>query len=212
MKSNTIKKVQPKNIKSKKKSKQFSKENYCDRITRSKSTESEQVQVIVNDALKDSFSYNTRSNILLLKKEPPRETRSLPKKSEIIGTIDSNSKSKHKSRSKSESNITSTLKISPIKTRSKSAKFPIITCSSDHIQPPHSADREENRTRTCAITVKNPFIKINDFKVDSIVLAKQLYSFPWPAKVLKIEKDRIFVYFFGDKRCGYVSKANDMGK
>lgn len=50
------------------------------------------------------------------------------------------------------------------------------------------------------------FVKLSDFNVNSIVLAKQKYSIPWPSRVLKVEKERMFVYFFGDKRVGYVSK------
>lgn len=56
------------------------------------------------------------------------------------------------------------------------------------------------------IVVRNLFVKSSDFKIDSIVLAKQKYSIAWPAKIVRIEKQRVFVYFFGDKRCGYVQK------
>lgn len=45
-------------------------------------------------------------------------------------------------------------------------------------------------------------------------MAKQKYSFPWPAKVLNIEKNKTLVHFFGDKRTGYVSSSEiyDYGK
>lgn len=47
---------------------------------------------------------------------------------------------------------------------------------------------------------------MNDFTENSIVLSKQKYSIPWPSKILKIEQNRVFVYFYGYKRSGYVDK------
>lgn len=41
--------------------------------------------------------------------------------------------------------------------------------------------------------------------MNSIVLAKQAYSQPWPSRILKIAKNRILVYFFGDRREGFVA-------
>lgn len=51
------------------------------------------------------------------------------------------------------------------------------------------------------------FVEVETFKKNDVILAKQKYSTPWPARILDIRKDRIFVYFFGDKRTGYVSSS-----
>lgn len=48
------------------------------------------------------------------------------------------------------------------------------------------------------------FIKLEKFKKDTICLAKQKFSIPWPARIINIEKDKILVHFFGDKRVGHV--------
>lgn len=53
---------------------------------------------------------------------------------------------------------------------------------------------------------KIQFVKLNDFTENSIVLSKQKYSIPWPSKILKVELYRVFVYFYGDNRYGYVNK------
>lgn len=55
-------------------------------------------------------------------------------------------------------------------------------------------------------TIKT-YVKLLFFKENSIVLAKQKYSIPWPARVLKVEKDKVKVYFFGDKREGTVNSS-----
>lgn len=51
------------------------------------------------------------------------------------------------------------------------------------------------------------FVKLQNYTENSIVLAKQKYSVPWPSRILKISKDRIKVYFFGDKREGTVASS-----
>lgn len=51
------------------------------------------------------------------------------------------------------------------------------------------------------------FIKLKTFNENDIVLAKQKYSYPWPSRVLKVEKDKVQVFFFGDKRTGFVSSS-----
>lgn len=58
------------------------------------------------------------------------------------------------------------------------------------------------------------FVKLTTFQKDSIVLAKQKYSYPWPPRVLNIEKDKVLVHFFGDSRTGFVSSFEiyDYGK
>lgn len=60
---------------------------------------------------------------------------------------------------------------------------------------------------TIKIIVKRAdFVKLNNFAADQIVLAKQKYSIPWPifGRILKVEKEKVLVYFFGDKRTGFV--------
>lgn len=51
------------------------------------------------------------------------------------------------------------------------------------------------------------FYTLSDFKLNSLVLAKQKYSIPWPARILKLKKDSVSVYFFGDKRVGDVPRT-----
>lgn len=94
-----------------------------------------------------------------------------------------------------------------INTRSKSQKIENITTSlqSNDQQPQNLNNKAKDQSKSLSLS-KKQFVKLHDFKVDSVVLAKQKYSIPWPSKVVSIEKERILVYFFGDKRCGYVSK------
>lgn len=93
-------------------------------------------------------------------------------------------------------------------TRSKSTKFQEINIDleSKQNETPVLDSKAKSQGNSLAISTIR-FIKLNDIKVDAIVLAKQKYSFPWPAKILKIEKNRVFVHFFGDKRSGYVSRS-----
>lgn len=49
------------------------------------------------------------------------------------------------------------------------------------------------------------FVKVKTFKENDIILAKQKYSSPWPARILNIQEDKVTVFFFGDKRTGTVS-------
>lgn len=49
------------------------------------------------------------------------------------------------------------------------------------------------------------FVQLKTFNLNDIVLAKQKFSCPWPARILSIEKKRVSVFFFGDKRTGYVN-------
>lgn len=107
---------------------------------------------------------------------------------------------------KSDENTLSVLDFSPRKTRSKSEKIQsiAINCNSNEEKSRITTEKKQQQTK---ISVRSSFVKISAFKVDSIVLAKQKYSLPWPAKVLQIEKERVFVYFYGDKRSGYVAKS-----
>lgn len=54
---------------------------------------------------------------------------------------------------------------------------------------------------------RTDFIKCANYDINSIVLAKQKYSIPWPVRILKIEKSKVFVHFFGDKRNGFVDST-----
>lgn len=99
-------------------------------------------------------------------------------------------------------------KILPIQTRSKSIKIEKIQKESDSNKclPQVSFNDTDIQSKSLSLS-KSQFVKLNDFAVDSIVLARQKYSKPWPSKVLNIEKDRVFVYFYGDRRSGYVEKT-----
>lgn len=94
---------------------------------------------------------------------------------------------------------------SPKRTRSKSEKTSKID-SNSNFNHREKIEQKEERSQNSKISVIS-HVKLCDFSVDSIVLAKQKYSVAWPAQVLKIEKKRVFVYFFGDKRRGYVDKS-----
>lgn len=54
--------------------------------------------------------------------------------------------------------------------------------------------------------VKQEYVKSKLYNINSIILAKQAYSIPWPAKVKKINLEKVCVYFFGDGRDGFVDK------
>lgn len=98
--------------------------------------------------------------------------------------------------------------ISPKRTRSKSQNIQKILINSDSSEPSTSKLPENIQTQSKSSDLSLiRFVKLHHFKVDSIVLAKQKWSIPWPAKVLVIEKKRTFVYFFGDKRNGYVENT-----
>lgn len=146
---------------------------------------------------------------LLSENKSFRITRSKSKESESVQRMKkdpSQNISTKNTRSKSLP-IISPLQISPRQTRSKSGNIEGITINPklNQRQPQNSLIKTKTQTRISAIqTIR--FVKLTDFKVDTILLAKQSYSIPWPAKILRIEKERVFVYFFGDKRSGYVSK------
>lgn len=112
----------------------------------------------------------------------------------------------HNTRLKGKENILPLPNLSPRKTRSKSKKIETINFNLDsNIQKTAAViNKKEQQTK---ISVRAQFVKIIDLKVDSIVLSKQKYSVSWPSRVLNIEKERVFVYFFGDKRSGYVAKS-----
>lgn len=66
----------------------------------------------------------------------------------------------------------------------------------------------KTQEKSSLVSVKRPeFVKLTNYDIDSIVLAKQKYSIAWPARILEIKKDKIRVYFFGDKREGFVNPS-----
>lgn len=65
-----------------------------------------------------------------------------------------------------------------------------------------STVKTENR-----IVKRHDFIKLREIAINTICLAKQKYSQPWPALILKIENEKTLVHFFGDYRVGYVQST-----
>lgn len=51
-----------------------------------------------------------------------------------------------------------------------------------------------NASKNCLATFKR-FVKLANYEKDSIVLAKQKHSIPWPARILEVGKKKISVYF-----------------
>lgn len=154
------------------------------RITRSKSIETKDIKSgkIVNRSQK-----TTENNL------SPRKTRSNSLKAEAA---------QPKQRACSSHNI------SPINTRSKSQNIPTISTKSNSIEYlPQKLPKERKTQSKISALSKIQFVKLRDLKVDSVVLAKQKYSIPWPAKVNAIGKEKILVHFFGDRRSGYVQKT-----
>lgn len=151
-----------------------------------------------------------KSKITLSQNQSTRITRSKSsvelEKTQKTNIDSVQSVSSHTTRLKNKENILPLPNFSPRKTRSKSEKIQSITFDLDSNQQKSSIVNEKKKQQT-KICVLSQFVKIIDFKVDSIVLAKQKYSVPWPSKVLKIEKERVFVFFFGDKRSGYVARS-----
>lgn len=63
------------------------------------------------------------------------------------------------------------------------------------------------QSKKLGVVKREQFVKLDSFEKNSIVLAKQKYSCPWPARVLEIQKQKVLVYFFGDKRSGFVDRS-----
>lgn len=144
------------------------------------------------------------SKILPSVNKSARITRS---KSSLTETVQKVTKDPIRNCSTRNTRSNSKANILPINTRSKSKKIEIITTNTDSNEQQVKNLDNTSQTETKSLSLsKVQFVKLHDFKVNSIVLAKQKYSVPWPSKVLKIEKERVFVYFFGDKRSGYVPK------
>lgn len=85
-------------------------------------------------------------------------------------------------------------------TRSKTEKS--VGDSQLVVQVPPPIEQENLR-----IVKRVDFVKVKTFYTNDIILAKQKYSLPWPAQILNVDKDKISVYFFGDRRTGFVSSS-----
>lgn len=101
--------------------------------------------------------------------------------------------------SEKKSAVTDLVKLSPRITRSKVEKSPINV---DLVAPTAAI-----QTPALKVVKRAEFVKKNISNVNDFVLAKQKYSLPWPARVLAIEKDKVQVFFFGDKRTGFVKSS-----
>lgn len=76
------------------------------------------------------------------------------------------------------------------------------------LQPKPCIENSKSKPAEVKKIVKlHQFYKLNNFTTNAIVLAKQKYSFPWPARVLEVKKEKVSVYFFGDKRTGFVDAS-----
>lgn len=172
--------------------------------SKSKKKEIITIDTTLNQQNFSSVSTRSKSKAIILPNNC-KNTRSESAKIEIID-IDSDSNEQNFSsvntRSKSKTNI---LPKNFENTLPKSKKTIDIDTNSNQQQQQNSDDKPKTQTKSLC-SVKKQYVKLHDFKVDSVVLAKQKYSVPWPSKVLKIERERVFVYFFGDKRSGYVPK------
>lgn len=134
----------------------------------------------------------------------PKRTRSKSKKETC--SLPTLSPKHTRSKSKKETHLLPIL--SPKRTRSKSGnkseKSANIDLNSDFSECQKAKQKKKQPENLKISTIQ--YVRLGDFSVDSIVLAKQKYAVPWPSKVLKIEKERVLVFFFGDKRNGYVLK------
>lgn len=205
------------------------------RITRSTSTAVKNIETIKTTELKSTKNLPQKSATKTTRSKPvnservasdpivksPKITRS---KSEKNTNIDLNSGSYVKDtpqnsttknlRSKSvnsetellisQKNTCSSPNFSPKRTRSQSEKITNIHFNSDFNNNQRDEQKKKQSENSTISLIR--YVKLSDFCLDSIVLAKQKYAAPWPARVLKIEKNTVFVCFFGDKRSGYVKK------
>lgn len=66
---------------------------------------------------------------------------------------------------------------------------------------------ERNKGSTALVMKKKVVGKrLDSFEAGNIVLAKQKYSVPWPARILTIRSKQVDVYFYGDGRSGPVNR------
>lgn len=90
-------------------------------------------------------------------------------------------------------------KLSPRRLRSREKKPPIAVPPVAPAVGPTKLKQQIAKPVVC--------VKLSKFKVNDIVLAKQKYSCPWPSRILRVQKEKVFVYFFGDKRSGFVDST-----
>lgn len=144
----------------------------------------------------------------------PKRTRSISKKLKIeiltpraLDISEKRNKNKTVSevvnRPKKSNNIEKNY-VSPRRMRSNTKKNVSLNIFKPNvlIEVPHGMKKSIVKSSTCTVHVKS-----KNFTVNSIVLAKQKYSIPWPARVLKINSDSVYVYFFGDTREGFVDPS-----
>lgn len=88
----------------------------------------------------------------------------------------------------------------------RSTKISEKTAQSNEIKLPNlgNVSLKKKKEEERKIAKRADFVRLDNFEVGTICLSKQKWSFPWPARVIKVEKKKVLVYFFGDKRVGYV--------
>lgn len=90
-------------------------------------------------------------------------------------------------------------KLAPRITRSSNKKPPTTV---QPVAPPVEPKKKK------AIVKRAEFSRMKSFAVNDLVLAKQKYSIPWPARILEVKRDKVLVFFFGDKREGFVPSSD----
>lgn len=93
-----------------------------------------------------------------------------------------------------------------IKYLTRSTKISEKSSKSDEIKSSSSSAASYEHTEK-RIQKRADFVRLEKFETNTVCLAKQKYSCPWPARVVRVEKEKILVHFFGDKRVGYVQKG-----
>lgn len=163
---------------------------------------------------------NTSETLLKIKEEEKsqseiglRVTRS-SKIPELSSKLVRKIEQKERSQAQIPLRVTRSLKLKELSIKPK-----VEEKKSHNFDLPHVTRSLKKNTQFCDIDAPNPvtpprtenriekrvnFIKLEKFEKNTVCLAKQKYSCPWPARIEKIEKDKVLVYFFGDKRVGYV--------
>lgn len=123
-----------------------------------------------------------------------RITRSALKLSEIRIVAKDLKKVEHSDKSANPPRITRS------RSSNKTSHIDVQQIKAPFVEPTKQGEKK-------AVVKRADFIKLNTFEKSCIVLAKQKYSCPWPARILDIEKNKVLVYFFGDRRTGFVSAS-----
>lgn len=133
---------------------------------------------------------------------PPRAA-SNEIKSSNLGSVSSKSGGNKSNKKGKENCVVESIPPSRV-TRSKTV------VNSNEVKSSHSGSdslKQKEKKEEKKIVERADFVRLENFQVDTICLAKQKYSCPWPARVLKVEEKKVLVYFFGDKRVGYVQTS-----